>query len=157
LNRALVDDTEDGRFVTMMMVRLDLATRSLDYISAGHTPALLLDKTGDLIDTLRSTNPPLGIVHDIRFESLPSKRLEPGGLLLLMTDGLIEAQSPSEEVFGENRVLDLLRANRSLNSTEIVDGFRGAIHTFIEGESLQDDVTVVAIKGLGPQLGTMDS
>src|SRR5262249_17791409 len=91
VNRALADDTPDGRFTTLLFVRIDPATRTLQYVSAGHTTSYLLGASGEVKAELCSTGMPLGIVTDAEYDATPQLTLEPGDLLLLVTDGVEEA------------------------------------------------------------------
>src|SRR5581483_7771860 len=105
VNRALADDVPEGRFATLLFARLDAAARSFQYVSAGHATGYLFDASGNVKAQLQSTGMPLGIVPDGEFEATPPARLEAGDLLLLLTDGVVEAHDEAENLFGVDRIL----------------------------------------------------
>jgi sigma-B regulation protein RsbU (phosphoserine phosphatase) len=72
--------------------------------------------------------------------------LEPGDIVLLLTDGVLEAQSPDDDDFGSERALEIVRKNRSQTAREIVESLYRAILEFSRTENQRDDVTVVVIK-----------
>ena len=74
--------------------------------------------------------------------------LQPGDLLLLCTDGLFEARNPREELFGNERMLDCVRALAEKSAQEIVDGIVKRIYDFAEGEPMADDLTFVVVKAV---------
>lgn len=106
LNRAVYEHVPDGMFVTCFYARLDLATGELVYGSAGHDPALLRRSAG--VDLLPATGIPLGIeLGEIFGED--SLRLEPGDLLLVYTDGLVDSHAPGGERLDVEGVQAVLR------------------------------------------------
>jgi phosphoserine phosphatase RsbU/P len=150
LNRALADDTSDGRFMTLLFARLDPTTRSLHYVSAGHTTSYLLDASGAMKAELQSTGMPLGVVADGEFDTPASLTLEPGDLLLLVTDGIVEAHDEGLDLFGAERTLEVVRAHRDRSAREIVAQLFQAVSDFRGGRAPLDDMTSVVIKVKNP-------
>jgi phosphoserine phosphatase RsbU/P len=146
VNRALADDTPDGRFTTLVFVRIDPRTRSLEYVSAGHSTSYLFDASGAVKAQLFSTGMPLGILPDSQFEATPPLTLEPGDLLLLVTDGIVEAHDRGEHLFGVNRTLDVVRAHRDRPAREIVAQLFQAVSDYCGERAQFDDMTSVVIK-----------
>jgi len=101
INTYLVGATEDNRFVTFAMVRLD-ADGGLVAVNAGHCP-LLIRRSDGRVEQIPSCGLPLGILAAAGYRE-STGRLEPGDLMLLFTDGLTEAENPDEEEFGIHRV-----------------------------------------------------
>src|SRR5207245_8170886 len=93
LNRALASDTEDDRFATLLLARLDPHTRSFVYVSAGHTTGYILDPSGAVKVPLTSTGMPLAIMPDAPVHAAPALTLDPGDGVFLLTDGIVEAHS----------------------------------------------------------------
>jgi PAS domain S-box-containing protein len=93
LNMFLCHDTDDERFVTLMLVRLDPTRRSFVYTSAGHIPGYLIDASGSVKTVLESTSMPLGIFPETEFESSQEQILVEGDLIFMMTDGVTECQN----------------------------------------------------------------
>ena len=96
--------------------------------------------------SLNSTGMPLGIVSDGAYEASQSHMLEPGDLLLLVTDGVVEAHDEDETLFGVKRILDTVRAHRDGTAREIVAHLFQAVRDFCKGKAQQDDMTAVIIK-----------
>jgi PAS domain S-box-containing protein len=145
-NTALFRETEQNRFVTLLLGNLNPQTRSFSYSSAGHPPGYVLDAFGDIKATLGSTAMPLGLMPDTVFPVIGPMVLEPGDIVLLLTDGVLEAQSPDDDDFGSERALEIVRKNRSQTAREIVESLYRAILEFSRTENQRDDVTVVVIK-----------
>jgi serine phosphatase RsbU (regulator of sigma subunit) len=144
-NRLLVDDLIDGRFVTMLFACLNPATKDLRFASAGH-PGFIFDVEGNLRVTLESDSPPIGAIDDQQFQTVGDARLEPGETLLLFTDGINECLNERGEMFGQDRLFELIRGNRQKSAQEIVEGVFDTLRAFSGGLTQEDDMTVVVIK-----------
>ncbi len=147
-NIALAEDIGDERFVTLFLGRLEIAERQLTYVSAGHPPGYLLAPDGGVRMELRRTGVPLGMRSDTVYCNAPTISLHPGEVALLLTDGIEEAMGPGGEMFGTDRMLGVLRANRDQSAACIVDALRLAVHEFCHGDEQTDDVTCIVLKVL---------
>jgi sigma-B regulation protein RsbU (phosphoserine phosphatase) len=145
VNRLLWESVEPDRFVTALYGVLDAETRRFTYVNAGHNPALLYRAGSDRFESLDATGPLLGT-----FESATYKEryveIQPGDVLALYTDGVTEAIGPQEELFGEERLREVIRARRGEPAGLLVRGIWEAVQAFQGGEP-DDDLTVVAVKG----------
>jgi sigma-B regulation protein RsbU (phosphoserine phosphatase) len=88
----------------------------------------------------------LAVQPDGDFPAAPAIQLEPGELLLLLTDGIGEAHGPDGQLFGIDRVLDVVRAHQSRTAREIVDSLYEAAITFCNVRSQLDDMTAIVVK-----------
>lgn len=129
-------------FATVFMAVLDPVYGGLDYLNAGHEPALIVGGEGG-IQELRPTGPALGMMPDSPFAA-KSARLESGQSLLLFTDGLVEAHGASGDVFGGERLRDTLRAHRALTAPELVRELVDTLSAFGRGVEPHDDLTMLA-------------
>src|SRR5262249_9105376 len=111
-------------FATVFLAALTPGTGRLDYVNAGHEPALVLAPTGG-IQELRPTGPALGLLPDQVFTA-GAATLEPRDAFVAFTDGLVEARSATGEVFGAQRLRDVLRANTT-SATTLVRGVLDAV------------------------------
>ncbi len=145
-NASLVRETEDDQFVTLLLGRLDPATRSFTYASAGHPAGYVLDASGSVKTCLESTSVPLGIWPDVAFPPGDPVTLEPGDLVLLFTDGILEARSPAGDFFGAERALEVVRGHRGQAAGEIIEALYRAVLEFSGTPKPADDVTAVVIK-----------
>jgi serine phosphatase RsbU (regulator of sigma subunit) len=146
LNETLVSDLSSERFVTLLLVRLDLAYRSLCYSNAGHLPGYLLGRDGEVRVALPSTSPPLGLFGGRRMPVSPRVRLEPGDMIVLFTDGITESCSPQGEEFGAARALAVIKALRHLPAREIAAELTFAARSFAAHAQQVDDMSVFICK-----------
>jgi serine phosphatase RsbU (regulator of sigma subunit) len=162
LNRRLVEDLGYDNFVTLFLARLDPRTRSFLYTSAGHPGGCILDGSGRVKALLKSTGPPLGIMADGAFPTAAAIALQASDLVLLLTDGLVEARAPDGTAFGVQRAIDVVRVYRRETAAQIVDNLYHAVRAFSHNHPQVDDITAVVIKvrefpdGI-PSLGPLQS
>ena len=148
VNKMLIADLDDGCLVTLLLVCLDLATRSLTYASAGHVPGYILDPAGDVLHRLESSGPPLGLFPQIRFSRSPSLPFRPGEMLVLLTDGVTEATACDGREWGPNGALGYLQSHRSHSAAELVAGLYEQTRCFAGQQ--KDDITIVVVKAGSP-------
>jgi len=148
-NRVLAEDVDFERYVTLILAKLDPQRLALVYTSAGHPTGYVLDSAGTVKAALKRTGAPLGIQPDAVYEATPPIPLAPGDIVLLLTDGIEEAMSPSDEFFGVDRILGVVRSNSRKGAGEIVDALYRAVRSFSENRPPLDDLTVVVAKVKG--------
>lgn len=146
VNRVLTPDMEYERFVTLVLARLDPRKRSLVYTSAGHPTGYVLTATGEVRLHLPSTGSLLGPGSDGSFTASAVIPLEPGELVLLLSDGVIEALAPDGTPFGSSRAVSIVRVYRDDPAARIVDNLYHAVRAFSQNEPQFDDITAVVIK-----------
>lgn len=146
LNAALANEQTDGFFVTLMLGRLDAEAAQLTYVGAGHPAGYVLDAAGRPREELGSCGPPLGIAADSAFPTSAPVALSPGGLLVFLTDGILEARAPDGELFGSRRALDLVRVYRHDPAQRIVENLYQAVRVFSHEAPQKDDMTVIVVK-----------
>jgi len=148
INNALAPDMGPGEYVTLMLCCLDSVGRTLTYASAGHVPGFLIDTNGDVDLTLGGTGPPLGLFPDQEYSSVIIKFSTPGQILLMPTDGVMDAVSAEEYPFGIEQTIDYVGAHRHESSQKLIEGLYKAVRNH-EGLLPQlDDITAVIIKAL---------
>ena len=142
----LIEDLGLDHFITLLCSRLNPATREWEFINAGHPPGYVISSDGRIKTEMMPSTPALGI--DREEERLESSRiaLEKGDLVLLLTDGVAEARSPSGDEFGEERTLEIVQRERARPAAEIIQVLLDEARRFSEPESIQDDMTIVVIK-----------
>ncbi len=144
-NRLLVHDAHDGPFATVFAARLDAASCSFQFASAGHL-AYLIRADGE-VENLQMPSVPVGVVEDEVFPLSRPIVIHPGDILLLASDGLLEARPiNSREIFGLDRVTQVVQSVRGKSSREIVESLHQAALEYSAGAKLEDDLTVVVIK-----------
>jgi PAS domain S-box-containing protein len=148
LNAFLLEDTEDHRFVTLMLVLLDPARRTIAHAGAGHIHGYLLDGDGETKRVLESASPPLGIFHDAAFATGEERALEPGDTILLLTDGVTEAENREGEPFESERAVRCVAEAREDDAARIVRRLHAAVRAFAAEVPQHDDVTAVVCRVL---------
>jgi phosphoserine phosphatase RsbU/P len=147
-NAALREDTADEHFVTLLYAALHPQDRTLVYASAGHNPGYVLDCDGKIRATLKSTEIPLGISSDAVFKTAEPITLATGDVLLLFTDGVVEARGPDKSDFGNERMIEVIHQNCDRPSKDIVDAIYRAAREFADDQPQKDDITVLLAKVL---------
>ena len=142
-NRLLSAENAACMFVTMFHGVLDLTTGLLRYCNAGHNPPYLLRAAGGR-ETLKATGIPFGIDPDRPYQ-IAEISLASGDALLLFSDGITEAFSPTGEIFGEARLERVLDSARGHGAAELVAGVIGATDEFAAGAEQSDDITCLAL------------
>ncbi|MDP6044646.1 MAG: PP2C family protein-serine/threonine phosphatase, partial [Phycisphaerae bacterium] len=148
LNRHLVRDTGEAQFMTLFYAVLDAEARSLVWTSGGHDPALWLKNPSGDIDELPNTGIPLGILEDAPYSQAGPIKLDAGDIVLVGTDGIWEARNTDGEMFGKDRLRQILIDSASCSAKEIHDTIVQAVHEFRQTHPQEDDVTLVVIKAL---------
>jgi sigma-B regulation protein RsbU (phosphoserine phosphatase) len=143
VNEFLVQRSTPERYATFFAARLHTDGRLL-YVNAGHNPPMLL-RRGE-VHRLTGGGLPLGLFRGRSYE-LQESRLEAGDLLLCYTDGVTEANDPAENEFGEERLLEVVRANLDADVRELTESIFAAIAEFSRGlHNPHDDITLVAVR-----------
>jgi len=145
VNRAILGDLEPGRYVTMLLVRLDIATASMAYASAGHIPGALLDRSGGVDWLMDSTGIPLGLFPDAPFATR-HRQFRAEQILVLGTDGATETADVDGKEFGRDGVLEYVRRHANETAHEIAAGLNEAARSFGAADDQHDDITSVIVK-----------
>jgi sigma-B regulation protein RsbU (phosphoserine phosphatase) len=145
LNRFLLLRTSDERFLTLFWAICDPVQNRLYYVNAGHLPPFLIRKgkaATRQIERLETGGPVLGILTGASY-SQGEVRFEPGDLLVLFSDGLVEATNEADEEFGEDRLLAILKRNGEGSIDQIKEQILSAVKEFSSGRAYHDDLTVL--------------
>nr|WP_242012327.1 SpoIIE family protein phosphatase [Pseudodesulfovibrio cashew] len=137
-----------GRFITLFALGLNPLERTVSWVNAGHQPALLYDPASDLFAQLKGVDIPLGVMEDWDYHEFSLPYPKPGQVLLILTDGVPEAHSPDGEMFGQERLLETIRGNAERDAEGIIRAVSQAVAGFTRNAVLEDDLTLVAIKGI---------
>lgn len=148
LNRAMIAACPANRFVTFFLCQINPATGEIAYSNAGHNPPYLVRAEGS-VEELTGGGPVLGILPGINYDEQVT-RLEPGDTIVLFSDGVSEAVNPAEEEFGEERLVALLRENRGLSASALINEVRTKVEEFTAGAPTTDDITLVVIRCTRP-------
>lgn len=147
--RGLLKQTETPLFATAIYLIADLATGEMRYASAGHPqPLHLQSHTGAVVPLPLPAHagPALGLFGDAKYVTAQSP-LAIGDMLLLFTDGLFEVtHADDDDYFGQERVLEAVRARRELPPEKLLDELIGTVRAFSGGAEFSDDVCLLAMQ-----------
>lgn len=144
MNERLFDCPTCTNFMTAFVGCYRPAARELVFALAGHHPPLLRRPDGRVETLVVDADVPLGIVDRVD-PPMAATRLDPGALLLLYTDGLVEARDPSDEQFGTERLVEALRTAEG-PAQAVVDRLFAAVERHEAGRKPTDDKCAVAIR-----------
>jgi sigma-B regulation protein RsbU (phosphoserine phosphatase) len=132
----------------MLLVSLDPKARMLTCANAGHPPGYVFNSHGEIKMQLKRNGIPLGLKPDTHYPPGASVKLERGDTVLLLTDGIDEAMSPDNTIFGIERALEIVRTHLKKTARELVDSLYAGVRQFSQNTPQQDDVTAVVIKAV---------
>ena len=144
-NQRILQDTDYGLFVTTFYGVLDPHTGELTYANAGHNPPWVFDPDKRDPDLLVKTGMALGVDDSVRWTKA-SVRLAPGSTVFFYTDGATDAQNVTGEMFDEQRLLEVVQANRSRPAAELNAAIITEIRIFASNTPQFDDITLIVVR-----------
>ncbi|MBT8347382.1 MAG: SpoIIE family protein phosphatase [Desulfofustis sp.] len=147
MNQHLTTDlSESGRFMTMFYLALDRQSGQLEWIRAGHDPALIYDPEKDSFEELKGPGLALGVLEDFEYEPQYWNGLKPGQVIVIGTDGIWESCNPSGEMFGRERLMEIIRKTAAQDAPTILETVFQEHGDFSDGLKSDDDLTLVVVK-----------
>jgi len=148
LNRHLARDVAgSNHFITMFMLVLDPVNKRLEWVRAGHDPALIYDPATDEFSELMGRGLPLAVDQESAYMARRLGEWPQGKVLVLGTDGLWESFSPDGSVmYGKERLREVIRQNAEKSAQGIMDAITADWREFLDGGAQEDDVTLVVIR-----------
>ncbi len=143
VNRQVHATSLADRYATLFYGIFDAGTRRLDYVNAGHNPAMVLRRDGSII-WLEAGGVPLGIFPNSTYEQ-GTVQLNPGDLIVAYTDGVIEALNPVGEEWGLERLQEAATESDAQCADQIVHAIFTSMDEFSRGRQT-DDATVVVVQ-----------
>jgi sigma-B regulation protein RsbU (phosphoserine phosphatase) len=144
VNRYLAENIPTNRFVTLFYAELDPESGALSFLNAGHNPPLIIHSAGT-VEQLASGGLPLGIKPDAEYRE-GRTQLQHGDVLVIYSDGVTEAVSPTGEEFGATRLYEVVSRNIEASAAGIRDRIESSLTKFAQGTSAADDITLVIVK-----------
>jgi len=144
VNQLLCEKSLPSQFVTMFVFLLSPEGAG-QFISAGHNPAYLFRSATGKIEALVSDAYVLGLFDFASYQSGPL-HLCKGDILVVYSDGLTDAENPQNEMFGEERLLEIIRQEAPSGSHALQRKFLKAIEEFTQGMPQTDDITFVVVE-----------
>jgi sigma-B regulation protein RsbU (phosphoserine phosphatase) len=148
VNKRLVPDVDElNLFMTMFYGEIDIKEKIIRWVKAGHEPAILYTPEADSHELLAGEGLQLGVMDDAVYEA-SQKQIHSGQIILIVTDGIKESVNTSGEMFGSERLLDVIRNTADKPAREILDRVFESLNDFRHPLKADDDETLVVIKVL---------
>ncbi len=144
LNKSLAFNNESNMFVTFFLGILDLSDGTLQYANAGHNPPVYISKDERINAFEPAGTIPLGLFEDFTYTEA-SMQLTPGDKIFAYTDGISEAENSQNELFGEDRMMEIIRENREADPQELVTVMSAAVEKHVQKHPQSDDITMLTV------------
>jgi len=139
------DVEESGQFMTLFYGEIDMAERTFRWARAGHDPAFVYDSRTDLFEELGGKGVALGVFEDAAYAAY-ERKIAPGQIVIIGTDGIWETHNPKGEMFGKESFKKVIRDHADRPAMEIIHRLIEALEQFRHPLEKEDDVTLVVIK-----------
>jgi sigma-B regulation protein RsbU (phosphoserine phosphatase) len=140
------DVLESGRFMTLFYLTIDPEKKRLEWVRAGHDPAMIYDPATDEFDELKGSGVALGVNDDFNYEQNHRSGLAKGQIIAVGTDGIWESVNKKGEMFGKERLKNVIRKNAPAGAGDILNAVYIELNSFTRGQKSEDDITLVIIK-----------
>ena len=149
LNMLVYESSAANRYATFFYGELDLTTRVLTYVNAGHNPPMLFREIVNGLDVARldTGGPVIGLIEQCVYQQ-DSVTLTAGDVLVAYTDGISEAMNAANEEWGEERFMAAIEAARVMPARTLIDRLMVAADAFVAGAPQHDDMTLLIVRAL---------
>jgi phosphoserine phosphatase len=144
VSERLAASLPDGRFITAWLAKLDHRADEIEMFAAGQGPIFRVSAAGD-VEALAADSYPLGIEAGVLAAEPRRVRLEPGDMVVVVSDGLLEQADARGEQFGNARMERLIAERRGGDAASLVSAIHAAVDAFCGGGQA-DDQTVLVVK-----------
>jgi serine phosphatase RsbU (regulator of sigma subunit) len=149
-NAALSRCLERNHFITSSIFSINTTDKTIIHARAGHVPTLFYKSKSNKSDFLEIEGLGLGILRNMQYENHVEQKtftFNSGDILLLFTDGIVEAKNPKSQQFGYERIRTLLEVNHDLCPSDIQNMIISALHEFVGGDGkIDDDYSLLVAK-----------
>ncbi len=147
VNVQLARDVEfSGDFMTLFFLVVDMDRNELEWVRAGHDPAVVYDPAAGTFTKLAGSGIAMGADAGWIYEQNSKKGLAKDQIILLGTDGVWEAQNMRGERIGKDPIYDVIRRHHELSAKQILDAVFDTIKHFQNGAKNEDDITAIVVK-----------
>ncbi len=143
LNSHLHETIIPGKFITFFIIRLHPGDGKVEYVDAGHPPPYIIRKSGEIVE-LQTTGPILGI-SKVTYSSIEAF-MGSGDLLVAFSDAYSESQSPVGDLFGEERIAEVVSRHKDRDLVEIADILKKEASDYRGGALPSDDSTILLVR-----------
>ena len=147
MNHHLTEDVyATGRFMTLFYLAIDGDRKGIEWVRAGHDPALVYDPDRDCFEELKGPGMALGVDQGYAYRAQRTTGLRAGQVIVVGTDGIWEGCDSNGEMFGKQRFKDVVRRNATDSAESILNTVFQELDHFTQGMKPEDDITLVVVK-----------
>jgi sigma-B regulation protein RsbU (phosphoserine phosphatase) len=143
LNKIVLNNTKGERFITLFLAKYNEQTRLLNYVNAGHNPAILYCK-GEVIQLKLGTTM-IGVFEELPFLNQGEIDIDPGSLIFNYTDGLMDYDTPGVQIWNEEKLLKFLIQHGKLSPDHLNNSLLDHVNSITKGKAI-DDITLLTLK-----------
>lgn len=145
INDQMCTKAVEGRFVTFIIGFIDPDTGDLECVNCGHMP-LMIRKVDGTIEEIGEAEVglPLGVMEGYPYDVI-KRRIEPGETIVLYTDGVSEAMNPNSDLYGMERLRELVHSSSAGKAEELGKTILADVRKFASGRPQNDDITIMVI------------
>jgi len=140
------DSSRSGHFMSAFFLEIYTKSKSLRWVRAGHEPALVYDCAGNTFSELNGKGIVLGVDDAYQYEEYSRESWNPGDIILIGTDGIHETRNANDQMFGQQRLHEIIQQHAGAPAKEINNEVINALREFRGEAPQEDDVTLVVIK-----------
>ncbi len=144
INNTISETNEANMFVTLLVAVLNLKTGVMKFCNAGHNPPILITPEGKSSYMSMAPNIPVGVMDKFEYKD-QEITLSDGTMLLCYTDGVTEAENATQELYGENRLLQTINDSKGLNAQQVVKTVVEHVAKHVQDTPASDDITLLTI------------
>lgn len=149
LNKLFYENSKRGTFISMIYGMYNSPDRTFQFARAGHNPLIVVRGEDKSVEMVESKGLAIGMIADSRFESvLESKivELHPNDMIILYTDGYTEAMNYGNRLYGDQRLLEVVKQNIGKSAQEMLDAINKDVKGFIGERPATDDMTMIVMR-----------
>lgn len=149
LNTLFYENSKRGTFISMIYGLYNNTDRTFQYARAGHNPLIVVRGSDKSVEMIESKGLAIGMIADKRFEEVlecKSITLQENDLIILYTDGYTEAMNYGNRLYGDQRLLDVVRKNAEKSAKEMLDAINRDVRGFIGERPASDDMTMIVMR-----------
>jgi sigma-B regulation protein RsbU (phosphoserine phosphatase) len=147
VNRLMCIDTQHtGDFMTLFFLLLDADKREMHWVRAGHDPAIVYDPVNGSFEELKGSGMALGVDDAAKYQDYSSTKWNDGQIVVIGTDGIWECVNLQGEMYGKDRLREIVRSNKELSAEQIMQAIIADLADFRQMAPQNDDITLVVVK-----------
>lgn len=144
LNKLVYESSDANRYATFFYAELDVTSRALTYVNAGHNPPMVFRRGGGVL-RLDTGGPVVGLMEDCVYQQ-GCVTLAAGDVLVAYTDGISEAMNASDEEWGEERLMEAVQSDGAANAGALIGRLMVSADQFVAGAPQHDDMTLLVVR-----------